>query len=215
MGSGGFRHGAWHLRPMPEDFMELAPTLHLSEALRHWSVGERALRRWYAEAGIVPAAYDHTHKRRRLGAPPPDDFRDVAPTLYIRELMHHYRRGEKVIIRWLKESGVRSRPVDRVAQARAARANKPSKPQTFERQQPPPRARRIVYTGPKPKPLPERDWSLHGQAADHLRRIAPVYRCWATGAFNLKGDHYRFGNVILTPDELLQRAKAKGWEAVF
>lgn len=214
-GTGGFKEGAWKNRPMPDDFLEKAPHLHISAAIRHWKAGLRAVNRWYAEAGLRPANFDYHARRPRPTVPAPDDFAQLAPTLTLRELMHHYRRGTKVIARWCKESGVSYRPTDRCEIMRRVQATRKRSSKPFQRRQPISRARRIVYNGPKSKPLPERDWSIHGQAADHLRPIAPVYRCSKRGGFDPKGDHYRFGNAVLTPDELLRRAKAKGWEAAF
>ncbi|MGN6290413.1 MAG: hypothetical protein ACTHNA_14255 [Sphingopyxis terrae] len=63
--------------------------------------------------------------------------------------------------------------------------------------------------------------SFHGQhakgvadmAAQHLRRIAPVFRCDADGAANPKGKCWRYGNTVLTEAELMARAESKGWDA--
>lgn len=48
-------------------------------------------------------------------------------------------------------------------------------------------------------------------AAQHLQRIAPCYRCDDKGAFSVKGNRWRFGSIIYSADELMQRARRAGW----
>lgn len=48
-------------------------------------------------------------------------------------------------------------------------------------------------------------------AADFLRSFAPVYRCDERGRPHERGAHWRYGAVVLTPDELLQRAARRGF----
>lgn len=204
------------IRPMPADFPELGPTLTFSAACRHWKAGGAVIHRWHRENGSTFAPYLCKGRKVRLSEPAPAEFAELAPTLFIKELMARYHCGAKKVRRWLKECGVQPRPYDHAEAGRIRWRNVPRKERAkaFNRQ-PPPRRRIWNYTGPKRKPLPEKDWSIHGQAADHLRRYAAVYRCGERGAANPQGDHYRYGNVVLTPDELLQRAQAKGWEMAF
>lgn len=50
-------------------------------------------------------------------------------------------------------------------------------------------------------------------AAQHVSEHdrTPVYHCDADGTANPKGDHWRYGNAILTEDELFAKAERKGW----
>jgi len=48
-------------------------------------------------------------------------------------------------------------------------------------------------------------------AADHLRKCAPVYRCTETGMANQGGKHWRYGSLILSDDQIIEKAKGKGW----
>lgn len=201
-------HGEHLIRPMPADFPEIGPTLTLAAACRHWKAGGAAVHRWHRENGTTIASYDNRHRRPRPAAPVPDDLPELAQTMCFGELMKHYQKGARLIRRWLEEAGVKAAPFDRHAQMIRVHRER-AKP--FNRQ-PPPKRRIWNYTGPKAPPLPARDMSMHGQAAAHLQRFAPVYRCAETGRAVEWGAFYRFGNVVLTPDELLQRAKAKGWE---
>lgn len=61
------------------------------------------------------------------------------------------------------------------------------------------------------RPAPPSD--RHAEAAaDHLRRFAPVFRCTSGGRADQKGDWYCFGRTLLTPQELIARAKRKGFD---
>lgn len=48
-------------------------------------------------------------------------------------------------------------------------------------------------------------------AADYLRRFTHVYRCNERGMPDHKGTHWRYGVSVKTPDELIERARDKGW----
>jgi hypothetical protein len=200
----GLRHT---LRPVPPDFVELSAKHPGDWLIQHYRTSKRALIRWRKETGTT----GRVMPTRAM----PADFATRAPTMYLRHLANHYGAGTDTVKRWCEEAGVSTKPFDSstLANSRwaAYRARKALEPKPASPRKP----YRFNYAGPAPKPLPGRDWSIHGQAAEHLRRLAPVYRCWETGTANPKGDFFRFGNVILTPDELLQRAKAKGWEAAF
>lgn len=50
-------------------------------------------------------------------------------------------------------------------------------------------------------------------AAQHLQRIAPVFRVDADGKANPKGKCWRFGTIVLTEDEMIGKAERKGWNA--
>lgn len=63
--------------------------------------------------------------------------------------------------------------------------------------------------------------SFHGQqakgvadmAAQHLRREAPVFRCKPDGSADPKGECWRYGNTVLSEQEMVAKAERKGWDA--
>lgn len=59
----------------------------------------------------------------------------------------------------------------------------------------------------------QRAQGVADMAAQHLRRDAPVFRADADGTANPKGKCWRYGNAVLTEDELLAKAERKGWSA--
>lgn len=48
-------------------------------------------------------------------------------------------------------------------------------------------------------------------AQQHLQRFAPCFRCDESGTANPKGKFFRFGNAVLSEDEMMERAERKGW----
>lgn len=165
-------------RPCPADFAEVAPTMCIERMVKHYHTSRKAVQRWLEETGApCPSSNNVTN----IARPMPEDFAATAPTMSAHELRRHYRTGEAVIKRWLKEAGVSTKGFSR-------KWNGGYKlPHGHFAQL------RTHYT-----PLDE--------AADILRCMAPVYRCNPNGAANEKGDHWRYGGVVLTPDQLLARA---------
>ena len=53
--------------------------------------------------------------------------------------------------------------------------------------------------------------TLHELARDHLAKKTAVYRCNARGGADHKGRFWRIGVAIVDGDELLRRARAKGF----
>lgn len=59
----------------------------------------------------------------------------------------------------------------------------------------------------------ERTKGLADLAAQHLRRLAAVYRCDPNGKANPNGTHWKYGSasLVLTEQELFERAERHGW----
>lgn len=56
------------------------------------------------------------------------------------------------------------------------------------------------------------DGSLASRAADFLRPLCPVYRCDAVGNPLPDGAFWLRGRAVLTDDELIERARVRGWD---
>lgn len=189
------------IRQAPPDFLEIGPTLTITDCQRHWGVSERVAQRWYRTAGIRPAKYIPTgHK---IDDPVPEGFAADARRMCPRDLQRKYHRGRLKVILWLSECGIEPTPRDQSAIMRRYWQARPPAP----KKRPPP----VIRPQHVWKPIPGPDGSLHGQAAQFMRQYAAVYRARESGRADQQGEFYRYGNVILTPDELLQRAEAKGW----
>lgn len=150
-------------------------------------------------------------RKRRHMLPPPDDFADNARDMNALALSRRYGVSSRVIARWCSEANVTlakytPTPEQRAATSEAIRRYNAS------------RARQASYAGPKSTfvaRLPQ-DSSHEGRAADHLRRFAPLYRCTEHGRADPKGSHWSYGYsdpLILTAEEMVERARAKGWDA--
>lgn len=118
--------------------------------------------------------------------PVPFDLAQRAKGMTVPELSRHYERDRKVVVRWLNELGIKAKPSAKPGQFVFANAG---------------------------NPFPSADASLEGRAADHLRRFyLGVYRSTEAGAADPKGTHWRAGNTVLSGAELVERAKAKGFD---
>lgn len=116
--------------------------------------------------------------------PPPPDFAARAAVLTRLELMAHYDRGADVITRWCRQAGV-----------------KPYRPPLPRYR----RERRVVSV------IDTRDDSEASRAQSYLQRFYPVWRCNPDGTFNPKGSHFRCDGITRTTEEMIERAKRKGW----
>lgn len=182
------------IRPMPPDFRTVAPGKSRNELRAIYHAGDRALFRWLDMAGIGTALL------RSRPRPCPPDFAAIAPTMTCNALANHYRASRDAVARWARETGVAAMP-RHVAPVKPAPRRKPA-------------VRNDGYAGPKSAfvaRLPH-DPSREGQAADVLRRFAAVYRCTETGRADQRGDYWRYGNRVLTGDELVERAGRHGFD---
>ena len=116
--------------------------------------------------------------------PIPADFAEHAPHMTQGQLEAAYSASHGVVRRWLGDAGVSPRKVVVVPIARD-------------------RGPGYVNIAPSQTYGPE------DAAADTLRKFGAVFRCDERGRADHKGTHWRFGNVVLTGDELIARAERK------
>lgn len=185
------------LRSPPADLAQMAASMTVTELSRHYVCGDATLKRWIRETGVRPVP--------RAALPTPTDFAANAKTMHGMALTRHYGVSQSVINRWVEKAGVKLVRFTPPAKERAEPKERPVK-----RAQP----QQFIWTGKRAPRVPDRDTTLSGRAAEHLRRFTPVYRCHERGAADPKGSHWRYGNAVLTEDEMFQRARRHGWEAV-
>lgn len=167
--------------PIPEDFREYAHETNEQLAAR-FDKHPDTIKKWKRRLGIKSP--------RRGGRAPsnmvpmPADFADNAKRMTRNELARHYGRSDATIRRLLRVAGI----------------------EAMRRQDRP----KVGYLK-APVDRAHRDLSRAGMAADFLRYYGGLSRCDADGAFNPNGDHWRRGSTILTADEVIARAEAKGW----
>lgn len=208
-GLGGYGSGGMVARPVPDDFRPLAATESNAALAARYSVSVSTIGRWRRETGIPSTVLSHPTNPRKARRPIPSDFAKKAALYDSSALMRLYCATRRTVQKWREATGAYF-----VRPARPVREPRP-RPVSFKRQAPPRRSP-VIWKGPPAKALPPRDTTFEGQAAEVLRRVAPTHRCDERGR---AGDNkaalrfWRFGNVVLTPDELLQRAAAKGWRA--
>lgn len=167
-------------RHMPDDFVEMKPQFSsIRQMTRHWRASEKTIRRWIAETGVPHKPSAQTPTLR----PVPDDFAAICPTMTKAKLKVHYRTSDPVLERWIIETG--------------------AKPKTHSRGY-----FKMPRTGGQPIPPPKRE-NQYDLAAEYLRKFMPVSSCDHYGKWRLNGSHYRVGNTVMTPDEMMAKSEAK------
>jgi hypothetical protein len=197
---GNPRSDMQHTRkPVPEDFTALAPSMTAVALQKHYGVGERVVVRWLKETG---ATTSRTYEKPGSIRPVPDDFARLAPRMTQVQLREHYRVSKLVLRRWIAQAQVRT--AGSIVNRRESRPVRQAFTPAFG-------PRPMVFKGHPGAAVKQDDLRLYtkyDEAADILRRERfVVFRCGPTGVFVEKGEHWRVGNVICTPDELLQRAE--------
>jgi transposase len=140
--------------------------------------------------------------RTNLDLALPADFAAVAEGNSQEEIAAHYGVGIKTVCRWLDDAGL-----DRTARhAAPARVQK-----SRQRNSTIPTAANGRLAIDRPSGL-RLMMSPAAPAAEFLQRYGPVYRCDADGNPDPRGTHWRRGSFVLTDDELMQRARDKGWD---
>jgi hypothetical protein len=181
-----------YLRPLPADFAEQAASMRAAALGRHYKAAETTVARWYRDSGVPPPPRQ---------VPIPKDLAEQAAKMGVMQLARHYGRGDRLVRRWLKDAGLK------------ALASPPRPRSDYKPREKPARSQPFIWKGQRTPRVPPRDSSLHGSAAEHLRRYAAVYRCSERGGADQEGEFYRYGTAILNPDELLMRAQRHGWQA--
>lgn len=211
-GLGGYGTGGLPARKLPDGFRLHAATESNAALAARYSCSVSMIGRWRREAGIASTFLSHPTGPRAAKRPIPHDFAQMAAAHGTKRLGQIYKASDETIRRWRKATGAYYvKPASQPRESRPPRR----KAVDFQRQAPSRRSP-VVWKGPPAKPMPPRDTTLEGQAADVLRAYGPVYRCNEIGRPDCADDRkqfWRYGNVVLTPDELLQRAAAKGWRA--
>lgn len=186
-------HANSRRRPMPADFPQVAPHLRFNALLDRYKAGASAVYRWLKEAGVE---CQHGQKLR----PVPADFAEQCAELTKVQLQAHYRAHSDCVRRWLTEAGLSAKSYVAPARPEKCRAALPKsspRPQILNQMG----QRNLVLRDARIK-------SIWDEAADTLRAERwTVFRSNERGAYCEKGQHWRVGNVVITPDELLLRAE--------
>lgn len=167
-------------RQIPEDFVEFADGKSLAQIIKHYRCAVRTAIRWRNECGLKPISENSPPPRFREV---PDDLAENCRTKSVNGLAKHYRTGHDTIKRWLAKTGLRASTFQPSSLGRMGT----------------PLYGQMHYTKMR---------TLFDEAADILRKERwVVYRCDERGEYAQGGKWYRVGNIVCTPDELLQRSE--------
>ncbi len=171
------------LRSIPSDFAEKAKTMCRNQLVKHYRTSDKAVGRWADECGV--------HPLKVMMRPAPGNWEQLCSMHTAAELVRLLQADAKVIKRWIAETEIEPVPYIRKGIIPINR-----KPNPLKQMGAPHKA--IIRDKPR---------SIWDDAADVLRAERwAVFRCDEKGKADQKGRYWRAGMVILTPDDLLQRA---------
>lgn len=163
----------------PDDFAEFGAIETVPMLMERYDCSDSVIYRWRKLLGLTGPKLATSHKPLR---PMPTGFAAVARTMSKESLVSHYQTNWGVITRWCEEAGITNKP--------AGRPTKPIGPAGVN-----------VSVGA--------DTSLAGQAAQHLRRIMPVFKA---SVISKDRSGYVVGGRHLATEEMVAMAQAKGFD---
>ena len=170
----------------PEAFREAAKTMTRKELIAYFRIGEHRFASLVRSTGAKPVPHQRGGKHFKSA---PDGFAEAASTKTIRELALQFRAGRTAVRRWIAELGVTPAKRDYVKQVKAP-------------------AKAIGANAIYRSLATTRTTTIYDDAADMLRRERwIVFRATENGKADPQGQWWRVGNVVVTPDELIQRAE--------
>lgn len=173
------------MQDAPEGFKQVAPTMSFNALTKHYGVGRTKLERWLAEHGVQPKYVGGICVLR----PVPDDFIANAPTMTRADGSRRWNTGYDILARWSEETGVKFMTLSRQAMRSKHFSLAPTG------------GRGTNFTHTKAS-------SIYDLAADEIRRQRfAVHRCDERGRYQEGGRFWRVGQIVLTPEELLERAE--------
>ena len=169
-------------RPVPDDFLTFAPGVQQYILMKHYKASYRTVAHWQKITGVPKCPPPPPPPARRR--PIPDGFAEKVRSSYFNDLVKYYKASGDTVRRWLAEVGME--PGRKPGNRGLDRAGRPY-------------VAKVCGFVTK---------SIYDEAADVLRRERwIVYRCTHKGICMKSGNHWRVGNLVVTPEELLERAE--------
>lgn len=210
--------GGRPFRPRPDGFDERAPHTPTRQLARDYRCDHSTAIRWLAEIGIV--------REQSLPTPMPDGFAEVAAEWTSMRLESHFDLSAHVVQRFRRVLGIH------VGNGRRERPAPPGFAEASEGSSVHALAERFGVsttqigrwrrrlglvsacrynrpTAAMQAPVAHCDEDL---AARHLRCDAAVYRCRDDGHADPRGEYWRYGRIVLTPADMIARARRKGFD---
>lgn len=208
------------MRQRPEGFDERAPHTPTRQLVREFRCDHGTAIRWLAEIGIV--------REQTQAITMPEGFAEVAAIWTGARLQAEFDLSEHVVYRLRKRLGIKGRAVRGTAPAPEGFANAAHgtsiraladrygvSARQINRWRDAAGIARTHHSHPSRvgfKVQPPAAHSTEEMAANHLRRMCPVYRCRDDGRPDQRGSYWRYGRLVLTPAEIVARAQRKGFD---
>jgi hypothetical protein len=213
-------------RPIDPDFKEYALTHGVADTKRHFHLGTGTMQRWVNACGIAEIIAARGGKPMPP-RPMPEDFPIYAPIETNDKLRDRYSCGEPLVLRWRRECGIKSpsnakvtgdapdnfaamvaglyrfEAAERFGVSRF-KINRWAKETGAKFKKPKP------HRAPQPSSIPSPDASIAGRAAQHLRRLMPVFQARIV---DHKRDGYVVGGRHMATEEMIAFAARKGFNS--
>lgn len=88
--------------PTPDDLLELAKTMNVTQLTKHYGRARSVVYRWMEELELTEVVVDQRGRTKTV----PHNFQKMAPTMTRAELMRLYNTDRLTIIGWLREAGI-------------------------------------------------------------------------------------------------------------
>lgn len=214
-------------RDVPADFAKVAPRMSHIALRSHYHAGAQTITRWLVEAGIA------TKGHAKPFMPVPDGFAALAGTMSNGALSRHFGVSDHTAARWRREVGLPLRfvpqlkPVPPGFEAMATRLPRTQLAKHFSCSVDTIvrwaeetgttliqgyRGHNRSYGARNVSVIDTRNDSLASRAQTYLQRFYPVWRCDEQGRFDPKGSHFRCDGVTRTTEEMIERARRKGFD---
>ena len=179
------------------NILEMAKVLHLAALARHYGMTPKKMAYRVKVLGIRPAPKPAQKGSTKAVADEKyADLAERAKEMHMSALARHYSVTAATMTKTLRKRGI--------------------VPAVAPRYIPRPSAKRAATYKFIPHATPFTDRRVKSSAdlaAEFLQRECAVYHCDDIGRPDPKGKFYRRGRAVLTPDEVIARAVAKGWRA--
>lgn len=96
-------------RATPSDFAEFVEAHGIAKAQSHFRAGWGTVYRWCDELGIPRTRRKPTKTRPKYTVETPDDWAEVAPTMYKNQLTKHYGISMLQVTRLIEKTGIRAK----------------------------------------------------------------------------------------------------------
>ncbi len=189
-------------RHRPLDFVAIATGNTIHALCKHYRAAYPTIQRWVDETGAKIVQDKRVHSL-------PFNFAGLCAKHTVTEIARIQDVDRKVVARWVAQTGITPIAYDRDGKNHHEKRKATPRPDTRNKARAPKQVKNLSQLGAPTKfhHQDNRIKTIFDHAADVIRAERwAVFRCREAGGYDEKGEFWRIGNAVYTPDELLQRA---------